>query len=167
MQPVELQFNKELVFQDPTCREMLFPSFPVNTSTYLFPSPWQKNTSSQIKSIKQTSNHNSDWLSLNHVTSLKAIILSKWRKYSNWKVGLCVMQWLFLNKLPKNLVVKNNHFAHEFCRPVIQTGVVGKPCLLHLVSARASQKQESGLFWSLPYSDVWRFGGPWSWTTQE
>ena len=50
-----------------------------------------------------------------------------------------VFQWLILNKLLKNLVVKNNH---SFCLWILK-GMVGKPYVLHLRSARASQRQGS------------------------
>ena len=63
-----------------------------------------------------------------------------------------MFQWLILNKLLKNLVVKNNH---SFCMWILK-GIVGKPYVLHLRSARAAQRQGSDFshtyIWkSMPY----------------
>lgn len=118
MWPIELQLNKKLVFQDLKYRETLCPSFPFNASSFTQTKIYIKSN----QSSKQTSNHSSDWLSVNHVISLKHIKMSKWRKYLNWKVGLCVFQWLFYNKLPQTYMWKVIiHFAYGFCKSIIQT----------------------------------------------
>lgn len=96
MWSIELQLEKEVVFQDLKYRE---PSFLVSLSMPLL-LPWETYTSNQIKQANKQA-ISSDRISIYHMISLKPITMSKWRKYLNWKVDLCVLQWLFYNKLPQ------------------------------------------------------------------
>lgn len=150
MWPRKLQFNQELVFQDLKYRGTLFPSFPFNTSSFILTKICIKSN----QASKQTRKQSSDWLSINHVISLKPIRMSTWRKYLNWKVGPCVLQWQFYNKWPQTPMWKLIiHFAYGFCKSTIQTEY-GKEDLCASLDVQTLRRRWNT--WSLPYSHAWR-----------